>query len=661
MIFCIKKKYVCFFFLCQYLLYDIINAIYINKQSMAEAAKTNEIFGDQEREIKQKFETDWYSWESVSKKLSDIIEKEKVEEKISARLDALEKGVDKYYDYLKALIDAEGAVPTDLLDGVKAKAESKMTEVQEDVLSAVKEKVGFWKISAIWDQITSKISGTFDGFIDKVLEAIHSKFGGILSIFGIGGVAAATLPDGANEKNDEVTTIQKSNNSELDQSEWTQQPEEFVDDSHEDKSDRYYAFWKNSMKYLLNDRFTAADGFGTVSDAMKTYSMSALSTLKYNDIPERQKEKFTQEQFEKFQTNVLWEDMQILYENIITQKNVNLLMQNSKIKLLLIENNVLDNNKIHINHLTIEQLYILFSLISIHVIGVGGVVIPWIGRNILDKIFTMKDNTPGIQELSREIKDAQLHFENNIISRELLKEFSSQVSNIWESSSFLIQQNELNNITNQEQLKKVLDFRDFIQWEIVRNPKYNLWQQETIESFISFQDVLHLYVFFRGEKSIDTFQSSYMYVYIGNMLKHKSWAYVTNLTELSLSESKNILNEQEKDLVQVLGKKILDKGWLDDLRQAAEQWRDASVEYIKHSPEMLAYIAGIVAILKWTPAGRWVSVLYSLVWKKGIALLVSSWVFAYFYSQLPWGIQEEFQSYKAKFKEEGLDLDALLK
>ena len=74
---------------------------------------------------------------------------------------------------------------------------------------------------------------------------------------------------------------------------------------------------------------------------------------------------------------------------------------------------------------------------------------------------------------------------------------------------------------------------------------------------------------------------------------------------------------------------------------AENKWKE-----LLSDPKIIAWIAGVVLLLKITPVWRVMSVLYAVLWRKWIVMLASSWVFLYFYKMLDSEIQEEIKSQK---------------
>lgn len=584
---------------------------------------------------------------------SEIYEKIKndPELKLNALAERVEKTADTFeqrFDaFKKAVLEAEKKIPDISVAALKKEAEGVLEGATDDVVATVKEKIGF---SAIFEKISVQISG----LISKI-KSIFS-FNSILSALGIGWAVAAVLPEDKKTSELPVEGAIDQHQPEANNKKWEIREEENI---WTEKDEMHYEFWKKSMKHFLNERFASSDNFWEVSDSLRKYSIKELWTLKFEDISVDQRQNFNKEQFEKFKNNVLWEDMKILYSNLLTKENLDSLLANPHIKDILDKSDIAHGESFDIARLTVWQLYILFSLVSIHIVGSWVSVMPWIAKGIIDKIFSVWEDMAGMEWIKEEMIVAQSNFEQNVISQKTWKELMMQVNNISENSSFYVNEGDLKNITDQSQLRKILEFRDFIQSDVIDNPKYNLEQQEVIQSAISFQDLLNLYVFLKWEEELDTFESSYIYVYIGNMLENKSGAYLKDLTELTLSETQETITNQEQELIKVLAKKALDKTWLDWIIGNAEKLSGAWIEHLKDSPEIIAWIAGIVALLRLTPVGRWVSVLYWLVWKKWMAFLASAGVFGYFYSQLPSGMQDEFKNNKEFLEEYNIDINEL--
>ena len=121
------------------------------------------------------------------------------------------------------------------------------------------------------------------------------------------------------------------------------------------------------------------------------------------------------------------------------------------------------------------------------------------------------------------------------------------------------------------------------------------------------------------------------------------------------------LEEESKPIVIDINSVLAFGGFVEPIIKSAKIAAGWVGEYLKQNPEILWWIAGIAFALKFTPAGRAVSVLYAMVGKRWILALATSGIFAYLYSQLDTDTQKELQENKTSFKEvTGFDLDKLL-
>lgn len=98
-----------------------------------------EIFWDNEKVIKKKFEADWYKWEEIKEKLEQISQKEKIDTKLTE----LEWNVEAYYEYLKWLLEKYKNKEDDksLVEKAKTKVEETVENKKQEIKNAFKEKI----------------------------------------------------------------------------------------------------------------------------------------------------------------------------------------------------------------------------------------------------------------------------------------------------------------------------------------------------------------------------------------------------------------------------------------------------------------------------------------------------------------------------------------
>lgn len=118
---------------------------------MAQTQKI-EIFWDKEKELKSKFEAEWYDWKEIKKELKELSEKEKKEE-IDRKLSELQWNVDEQFIYLKWLLEKHKVELTkkwweSLVDKAKDKVKEKVEEEKQKLTDSFKKKAK--EIPLIW-------------------------------------------------------------------------------------------------------------------------------------------------------------------------------------------------------------------------------------------------------------------------------------------------------------------------------------------------------------------------------------------------------------------------------------------------------------------------------------------------------------------------------
>lgn len=111
-----------------------------------------EIFWDKEKELKVKFEAEWYDWKEIRKELKELSEKEKKED-IDRKLSELQWNVDEQFLYLKWLlekhrIDLKKKWWDWLVDKAKDKVKEKIEEEKLKLTDSFKKSVK--EIPLIW-------------------------------------------------------------------------------------------------------------------------------------------------------------------------------------------------------------------------------------------------------------------------------------------------------------------------------------------------------------------------------------------------------------------------------------------------------------------------------------------------------------------------------
>ncbi len=436
-----------------------------------------------------------------------------------------------------------------------------------------------------------------------------------------------------------------------------------IEKTPEEKRNIYYNAWVEFVKRVSKDNSNNLRNFWTITDSLRDKKYSEIKWVEYETLKEKIPN-VDKTDFDKTKENLLWNDMKVIYSNVLTDKNIDLLLSKDKTKRILsfmwIENSSWFNWK----NLSIENLFSLFAITISYTLLAWVGTIPWIWKNLLSKILEIKSDIPWITELQDELNDSYIDFENNIISAQMVNEIMSKwrindpASLNWNTQTF-------ESISDQWKIREILNFRDYIVLTIIENDKYNLWYKDKILKATSFRNILELYILFRWKQiNDDTIKTSIIYTWIINNLN--DWwddlSYLNKLTEEVTKDKSDILNKNEQEVIKIIIKKFIDKTFLDKLLAEAERVSKVAVSKVEANPEYLAYAAWVIAILRFTPAGRIVSVLYSILWKRWMVILAISSVFAYFYSQLSPQMKDELSEWAdyLKNKWEDFDVNALI-
>jgi hypothetical protein len=629
------------------------------------AKKSPDIYKWQKEQVLDWLEKKWYNKENVNQILEQLQkkDKEKTSKEINNKLDSLSAGSEDHINYLDSLIKEEQSI----IEQAKQKANSVKTDLENKADDVIEEAKN-WLMAKFWlDKILDKLSWMFDkvGWVfDKIWGKITLLFAwttlwGLLWIEATSDNAEEVEPE---EVVDEeiVAEEDKPEVKPVNDSETLINPEII-----EKKEAFYYRSWKWLVENLLNDQFVPKNDFWLISDKLRYNSYNELEDITYNEFKNSNpnlNSKITKEDFEKVQKNLLWEDMVVLFNAFFTKENINKLLANTKTKDLLFRLGINSYDEFNFKDIKIEALFSLFSITVSSLTLIWIWTLPWIGENLFNKILLIKSDIPLFNEIKEDIKESQIQFEKNIISKDTISEILN-ISNIWNSWSFNFEEDNFKTVQNKEKITEILKFRDYIRTNVVENYQYNLWEGPKLSDNISFKDVLSLFIMLKWDKIKSDLDSSLVYMYIIKILDkwNDSGIYIKNIVEETVKENSTIMNKKEQRLIKVLWKKIIDKTWLDNLLKNAWKVKDAASDKLSENPEYILYLAWVIAILKWTPIWRPFSVLYSLFGKKWLAILASTWVFVYFYNLLDENLQNEFLKYKNKFKIEGLDIENLLK
>ncbi len=590
----------------------------------------------------------------------------KLEEKISRTQETFEK---RFESFKKVVLEAEEQASKSISDNLKQNINDTVKKEKDKIESELRQKaekfLPFWIWTWLFDKAKDLLEPTWEKnwFMSKIWIWLWWVILSILWLKKWYDKLTQNSQDQIKPENlkkeseiikpDKKTTWNENNeNVTLEQKEINPQK----------KQEFYYKSWKILIKNLLDEQFTPKDNFWIITDKLQDIKYSELKNLSFLDFDKNNKW-FIKENFEKTKSNLLWDEMVVLYDNILSKQNIEKLLKNPKTKESLLKLWIDNFENFSWKNLKIKELFTIFALVVSSITLSWISLMPWIWKNVFDKILAFKSDMPWFEDIKEDLKQAEADFEKNVISKETITEIIS-ISNISENLSFAWKIDKFESITNQEKVLQLLEFRTYLVNEVLKKEKYNLWKIELIKRNISFKDLLELFIILKWQKvEANEMKSCLVYTWIIKLLDkwNDSWAYIKDITEHTVKSNSEILNKQEQSLLKIILKKMIDKTWLDNLQNNAKTAMDAWIETIEDSPEIIAWLAWIIAVLAFTPVWRLVKVLYWLIWKKWIALLASAWVFVYFYNQLSPDMQNSLNQNKQWFKEIWLDIDELLK
>ncbi len=406
--------------------------------------------------------------------------------------------------------------------------------------------------------------------------------------------------------------------------------------SIEDKKNTHFGIWKLIVQEMWSDEIfsDASDNTFYVFDAIKQQTYNGLSSFDYI-----QTDDFSRENLDKVKKTVLGVDSETIFENILTQKNIDKLLSKESSRKILSNLDLWDTSNFDWKKLKIEDLLILLSvsISSFSAIALGNFWKLWedVISNLLDYRLDISFD---------DIKEDLSEYEKEVIPKELLLKLDDLEELTASSSKNMTKEEFLSKLELTEQEKiyidRLFDFKNFVIENILNNSRYTLWEQTNISKETSFKDIIQLYVLFSWEtpswpQAIDSIKSSLVYIWIYNGLDEKwlQWAYITRLSENLSSEEEDYVKKEDKKLLKLLTRKFIDKTMWEDLKKAiwiTTDWIWTKIEWNEFEVSAAA-TASLLALFKVTPIWRLVSV---LKYAKGIIWSTALFVFAWFYQSL---------------------------
>jgi len=461
----------------------------------------------------------------------------------------------------------------------------------------------------------------------------------------------------AEDNNDEKKEEKKSTNSEqVDNS-----PEEII----ESKKEKYNKYWIFLIKSLWKEDFNSEDNPQDTFNAIKNKKYNELKTLKYNNLDKNIKSKIKENNLKKAKDAILSTDMHILYSELLTKDNfekINSWKNTNKILLSA----WIENFDWNWENLTIKQLSIFLSL-AIIVSSIWWIISIWtkVKWLLLSAIEIWKDI--NIDDIKSDFKEQIDTFEKEVMPNKLIIELE-KISD-WNTLNY--NKNDIinklwdkYNQSHEKYIDQLLNFRDFAKTNILENPKYNLKKQDKIIPQIWLNDILNLYISFNWEipkdiNNIPWTKSAWIYILIINNLDNvsKGW-YIAKLRTILSEKNNKIIEKNERDVLNLLLRKTLEKTILNKIETFTELWLGATLDTIKSNPEYIWYLTAFIAILKWTPAGKLAKLLKYIPFKK---TLLTTWLIYYIYSELKPEQQKYIANNQDIFKPLWFDINTLKK
>lgn len=406
----------------------------------------------------------------------------------------------------------------------------------------------------------------------------------------------------------------------------------------------YFKFWKLFVKKFWYEEFSSKNNFWIITDRLKKKKYSDLKYYTFNDYKKENKLdnlkwnklKEEKENFGKVKNNLLWNDMLIFFSSVIKKEKVEELYKVKKFKNILVDLWI-DKENLNWENLSLEKIFILFSLIISTEVILWLKSIPWIWKNIFDKFLEMKENFPWYNEIKNDLKELEKEYQKEVMPEELIKKLF-KLGNIWESYSYNCKiENKTDNIfynfsdEEKKYIQKVLDFKEKFNKNILNNEKYTFNDKMKIwlEKQINFKDILSLYLStkwkIKENDSIFNVKVRWLLIIISrrNNEEGKYWIQFNNyIKKLSSKEEKN-----PELLSKLIIEKIIEKGVIDNIKDNAEKAWNWLLEIAKNHPVE----TGVWAVL--------LSLLWKTYWKTIMKLRTLMYIWwasalAYWYYQL---------------------------
>ncbi len=386
----------------------------------------------------------------------------------------------------------------------------------------------------------------------------------------------------------------------------------------EKKQERYYRFWSLFVEKLWTRIFKPKDNFDT--------KILVIKKIKYSKIKWKENKNWVEE-------SLTSEDMELFFENIITEKIIKKLLAQKKTSEVLNKMGISSENDIAEWAWRDLNVGILLSLLSFTLIarGVWKVeAIPWMTGVIFASVLEQIKGFPWIEELKKDMEDMKEELESSLMPQVLAKEIMGLDWMRW-TDSFSWQKKDLLNKLNGLELEnkdtyitRLLEFKENFYSDIIDNKEYSFWIKDAIIENLTLTDILSLYLSYGWEiekdlDSIDKFliklQLSFIAEKSNNQYKYFSM-YVKSLYLWENTED----NQFEKLLIKKIIQFPADK-WMN-------LWKEA-INVIKEYPVVTSMSTGmwLLAISKLTPTWRVISGIKKLAILSSLTVMATS---AYF-------------------------------
>jgi len=357
----------------------------------------------------------------------------------------------------------------------------------------------------------------------------------------------------------------------------------------ETKKSRYYKFWRLFVKKLWYEKFTPKDNFGIITDNLKNKKYYELKDYTFKEYKKEFNSNITEKEFHKVKENILWNDMIIFFSTTIEKNKIEKLSKIEKFNDIFLDMWI-DKNNIDFKKLSLENIFILFSLIIYNEFIIWTKSIPLIWKNIFDNFLEIKEDFPWYKEIERDFEQLEKQYEKDIMPKKLTKKLF-KIDNWSENWSYNwnIKNNIFKDINdeNKKYLEKLFKFKDNFDEKIINNKKYTFTNEtkEKLKKQITFRDILSLYLSTKWEINESDWVFNFKIRWLFTILSRRNDEELKYWVQLNKYIKKlNNDDEKKKELFsQLIIEKIIEKVFYSPIIENSKKIWNGVIEIAKNN------------------------------------------------------------------------------